>query len=379
VSRPPISTSADPATVVIAEDDPASAAVLRAVLEHSGHDVFVAGDGEAAIRHLEARGAPDLLLLDWMLPGTTGLEVCHWARERWDVLQLPILMVTARTDTESLSAAFDAGATDYLTKPFLGTELRARIGAHLRTKRLAEERQRIEEHLREQERLSALGLLAGGVAHDLGNPLGSIAGYAELLLRGDRTGPEAEDLRAILGEVDRCRRLIRNLLSFARRQPVEQETVDLQAVIEGVLDLCRPDLRGVEVHSAIGNGGGSLPTVRGNAGQLQQVFVNIVLNAGHALRRTGGGRLELRVVEGSGEMVGVAVFNDADPIPPEVLPHIFEPFYTTKGDEEGTGLGLAISRRIVREHGGEIEAESDERGTCFRITLPRDPAGRLPR
>jgi two-component system, NtrC family, sensor kinase len=118
--------------------------------------------------------------------------------------------------------------------------------------------------------------------------------------------------------------------------------------------------------------------VRGNSGQLQQVFVNIVLNAGHALRRSGGGRLELRAEEGSGGMVGVAVFNDADPIPPEVLPHIFEPFYTTKGDEEGTGLGLAISRRIVREHGGEIEVESDERGTCFRITLPRDPAARLP-
>jgi len=359
------------ASVLIAEDDPPSAAVLRAVLEHAGHIVWSAEDGEAAIRYLEEHGAPDLLLLDWMLPGITGLEVCHWARERWDALQLPILMVTARTDTESLSAAFDAGATDYLTKPFLGAELRARIGAHLRTKRLAEERQRIEEHLRERERLSALGLLAGGVAHDLGNPLGSIAGYAELALRRDGEGPGADDLKAILGEVDRCRRLIHNLLSFARRKPVEHAVVDLQRMIEGVLDLCEADLRGVEVYCALANGDGGLRHIRGNAGQLQQVFVNIVLNAGHALRRSGGGRLEVRAEGGTREMVGVAIFNDGGSIPPDVLPHIFEPFYTTKAEGEGTGLGLAISRRIIREHGGEIEVESGDRGTCFRVVLPR--------
>ena len=355
--------------ILIAEDDPASARVLRQILQQIGYRVTLAEDGEEALRVLEEEGAPDLLLLDWMLPGVTGLEVCHRARQRWDPLRLPVLMVTAKTDPESVYAAFDAGANDYVAKPFRPAELRARIAAHLRTKRLVEERRRMEDHLRERDRLSTLGLLTSGVAHDLNNPLAVISAHAQLLLRRAPDEATAGQLREILEAVERCRRIAGDLLGFARRHPTERLPVDVGEVVRATLALRRKELEttGVTLAATVPPG---VPPVLGDPHQLRQVFLNIVLNAEHAVRQ-GGSRIEVGVEPGAaGESVTVRFFNDGPPIPADALPHIFDPFFTTKGRDEGTGLGLAICRRIVQEHGGEITVESGERGTAFAVRLP---------
>ena len=355
--------------VLIAEDDESSARVLRQLLTQVGYRVTVASDGEEALRILDAEGPPDLLLLDWMLPGVTGLEVCHEARRRWDRLRLPILMVTAKTDPESVYAAFDAGASDYVAKPFRGAELRARIGSHLRTRRLIDERRRMEDHLRERDRLSTLGLLASGVAHDLNNPLAVISAHAQILLRRAGDDGAAAGLREILEAVERCRHIAGDLLRFARRHPVERGAVDVGEVLRSTLHLLRKDLRtsGVEVALSLPE---RLPAVEGDPHQLQQVFLNVLVNAEHALRE-GGSRIAVSVDQDEpGVSLAVRVANDGPPIPPDVLPHIFDPFFTTKPRDEGTGLGLAICRRIVQEHGGDITAESGEAGTVFHIRLP---------
>lgn len=359
---------ARPAHLMIAEDDLASAAVLRTMLQRAGYRVSVFPDGSSILRALEEEGPPDVLLLDWMLPGVSGLEVCHRARQRWDALALPILMVTAKTDAESIYAAFDAGASDYVGKPFRGAELRARIAAHLRIQQLVEERRRLEEHLREREKLSSLGLLASGVAHDLNNPLAAISGFAQLLLRREEDERKTEDLRHILREVERCRGIVGSLLGYARRHPAERREVPLEELLRGTFELRERALRGAGVRAALHVAPGTA-AVRGDGNQLQQVFLNVLLNAEHALRQGGGA---LRITARPEESGGVCIdfFNDAPPIPPEVLPRIFDPFFTTKPSDEGTGLGLAVSRSIVREHGGEIEVESGEGGTVFRVRLP---------
>ncbi|HET8654497.1 MAG TPA: response regulator [Longimicrobiaceae bacterium] len=364
-----------PARILVAEDDSAAANVLLTLLGRVGYEVRLAADGAAALAMLENDATPDLLLLDWMLPEISGLEICHRVRERWDPLSLPILMVTAKTDAESISAAFDAGASDYLTKPFLGAELRARIAAHLRAKQMLEERMRMEEHLMEREKLSALGLLVSGVAHDLNNPLGGISGYAQLLLE-DETDPErARGLQHILREVQRCNRIVGDLLSFARRHPVEHRPVDVGGVLQSTLDLRARQLQrsGLRTRVRVEDG---LPSVHGDPHQLQQVFLNILINAEQALRHGGDTlRITLAPARPSSERAGdhwleLSFFNNGPPIPPDVLPRIFDPFFTTKGKDEGTGLGLAICRRIIHEHGGEIEVESGQEGTVFRIVLP---------
>jgi signal transduction histidine kinase len=363
--------------LLIVEDDPASARILRQILQQVGYTVSVAETGNGALALLEEQGPPDLLLLDWMLPGVSGLEICHWARARWDPLRLPILMVTAKTDPESVYAAFDAGASDYVAKPFRGAELRARIAAHLRTRRMVEERRRLEAHLLERDRLSTLGLLASGVAHDLNNPLAVISAHAQILVR--RAPDEATEgqLREILDAVERCRRIAGDLLGFARHHPAERERVDVGEVVRATLALRRRDLEahGVRATTSIA---APLPPVMADAHQLQQVFLNIVVNAEQALRERGE-RLDVSAApDADGESVSVRFFNDGPPIPPEALSSIFDPFFTTKGRDEGTGLGLAICRRIVQEHGGEITVDSGTDGTTFTIRLPVDP-GTLPR
>lgn len=403
-SAPDQTLAATPPHVLIAEDDVPSSAVLRTVLGRAGYRVTVVAEGTSALQHLDENGPPDVLLLDWMLPGMSGLDICHRVRQRWDTLALPILMVTAKTDAESISAAFDAGANDYITKPYLASELRARVAAHLRTKHLVEERQQMEEHLREREKLSSLGLLVSSVAHDLNNPLSSISGYAQLLLFGEPDAQKAADLRLIMSEVERCRRIVGNLLGFARRHPAERAETELGPILRSTFDLRERFLRtsGVDAALIISD---TLPLLTAVGHQLQQVFLNILLNAEQALRQSGGvlrvtadraapelpasrgapsagapgapdsgpaRNTEAPVAAADGERVWIAVdfFNDGPPIPAAVLPHIFDPFFTTKSKEEGTGLGLSICRRIVREHGGEITVRSSEEGTTFRVLLP---------
>jgi signal transduction histidine kinase len=367
--------------VMIAEDDVAAANVLQTLLERVGYQVAVAEDGAIALQMLENGVVPDILLLDWMLPEVSGLEICRRVRERWDPITLPILMVTAKTDAESISSAFAAGASDYLTKPFLGAELRARIAAHLRIKNLLDERMRMEEHLAEREKLSTLGLLVSGVAHDLNNPLAGISGYAQLLVEQETAPEKIAALQRIVAEVQRCNRIVADLLSFARRQPAERKQVDVAEVLQSTMELRDRHLRSSGVRAQV-EIDPELNPIQGDPHQLQQVFLNIIVNAEHALRH-GGETLRISISEAppstarsmSREWIQISLYNDGPPIPADFLPHIFDPFFTTKGKEEGTGLGLAICRRIIREHGGDIDVESGDEGTTFRIILPGDGEG----
>jgi signal transduction histidine kinase len=360
--------------ILLAEDDEAAASMLDVLLGSAGYDVVIARDGTAALQRLEEMPSPDIILLDWMLPEMTGLEVCRRIRERRDPLSLPILMVTARSDSASISSAFEAGANDYITKPFLGAELRARIAAHLRVKQLSDERRAMDEHLMERDKLATLGLLVSGVAHDLNNPLGGIHGWAQLLLEQETDVEKLVALDAIISEVKRCNRIVADLLSFVRRQSPERLEVDVAEILTRTLELRDRHLQSVGVVPRLALEP-ALPVVIGDAQQLQQVFVNLLVNAEHALRDAGSIlriSAERRTCEdGMGcDWVAVRFYNDGPAIPQTLVSRIFDPFFTTKDRDEGTGLGLAICRRIAREHGGDVEVESGEEGTTFTVLLP---------
>lgn len=383
--QPPPAPPQRPARILITEDDGSTASLIESLLGRVGYEVSVALDGSEAMCLVKEGPVPDVMLVDWMLPETTGIDLCRRIREHWDELALPILMVTAKTDAESISAAFAAGANDYLTKPFLGGELRARVAAQLRIKQLVEERARIDEHLMEREKLSALGLLVSGVAHDLKNPLGGISGYAQLLSSEEDDPLKQDSLQRILEEVHRCDRIVSDLLSFARQHPAERRTVDVGEVLRQTVDLRERQLHtwGLRTRLDVAS---DLPAISGSAHQLQQVFLNILINAEQALRH-GGETMQIaagRAVPsthrpGDSEWLALSFFNDGPAIPPEVLPRIFQPFFTTKDVAEGTGLGLSICERIVREHGGEMDVESGPDGTIFRIFLPAEGSSEVRR
>jgi signal transduction histidine kinase len=254
----------------------------------------------------------------------------------------------------------------------LGT-LAAEAGVALENAQLSEELRRSREIIRRADRLSALGTLAAGIAHEIRNPLVSIQTFFQLA--PDRLHDQeflTEFLRLTSGEVKRITDLISDLLAFARSPSPSMAEVDLNDLIEGVVRLVEPQVRSgqITIRKSLA---ADLPSTRADRDQLKQVFLNVLLNAMQAME--GGGEITIattRVTHNGDSYCQVAIADSGAGIPPESLDDIFNPFFTTK--DKGTGLGLAITNQVVAEHEGFISVDSAVgRGTTFRIHLR--PAG----
>ncbi|MBX9583602.1 MAG: response regulator, partial [Gemmataceae bacterium] len=230
------------------------------------------------------------------------------------------------------------------------------------------DRRRLEEQLREGQKLEALGRLAGGVAHDFNNLLTVIKGNADLLREGVPDGPPPGELvDDIRGAADRAAGLVRQLLTFGRRQPVKPEVVDLNEVVRETVGMLRRVLGSrVQVAADLVPGAAR---VRADRTQLIQVVMNLAVNARDAM--PNGGTLSVSTRAGRGKLVRLEVADTGTGMPPEVRAKIFEPFFTTKGPGQGTGLGLATVYGIVKQSGGEIAVDSTPGiGTTFRVDFP---------
>src|SRR5512133_27294 len=238
------------------------------------------------------------------------------------------------------------------------------------TQRLAE----TQRQLAQADKLASVGRLAAGVAHEINNPLTGVLSYASLLRKRLADDAEAaEDLDVIVRETVRCRGIIRGLLDFARPTPPARKSMDLNEVVRRAVSVVMTQLSLNQVDLSL-DLATELPVVLADANQIQQVAVNLLLNAGDAIGDGGGTiRVTTRLVaEGTVELL---VHDNGRGIPPEDLPRIFEPFYTTKGNH-GTGLGLAVSWGIVEAHGGALEVRSDPgQGTSFTLRIPTSAGG----
>jgi PAS domain S-box-containing protein len=243
----------------------------------------------------------------------------------------------------------------------------------------------LEREVQQAEKLAVVGQLAAGIAHQIGTPLNVISGSAEyLMMEWGADRPRPQELEIIVAQTDRITKLIRQLLNFARPTRMELGPVRMNELLDEVLGLIEHQIAKERI-SIQTDFQPDLPTLVGDANQLEQAFLNIVVNAWHAM--AGGGTLALRTRAvpggdrlrrgGRGAVPGVEVViaDTGVGIPPEHLPRIFDPFFSTKGVGKGTGLGLAITRRIVEDHHGAVEVSSEvRRGTSFRIWLPTEGA-----
>jgi len=244
------------------------------------------------------------------------------------------------------------------------------------------ELQETQAQLVQAGKLSAVGQLVSGVAHELNNPLSVVIGYGQLL-KGKPLPPELRgpiDLMVAQGE--RMAKIVQGLLLFSRQRKPERAPVDVPVVIEQTVALRTTRLRlsGIRV---VSESAPDLPAAEGDVHQLQQVFLNLLLNAEHAILAVGkGDTIRIRAygrVEGERRWVVVEFEDNGPGIPSEVMPRIFEPFFTTKKVGEGTGLGLSVSYGIVQQHGGRLTGESVPGRTVFTVELPTtavvEPAG----
>jgi signal transduction histidine kinase len=230
---------------------------------------------------------------------------------------------------------------------------------------------RTQAQLVHSEKLASLGVLAGGVAHEINNPLMVILGRTELILMDQGVDEELKrNLETVRHETERIARIVQNLLTFSRKSRQEKiESVDVAEALERTLMLSEHQLTvgNVKVLKEVEP---NMPTIDANAGQLQQVFMNLIINAHHAM--PDGGELTVRTGTLPDDRVFVEIADTGCGISPEDINRIFDPFFTTKDEGQGTGLGLAVSRNIIENHGGEIGAQSTlGGGTTFRVVLPR--------
>lgn len=242
------------------------------------------------------------------------------------------------------------------------------------------ELRRLQGQLIQTEKLSAIGELVSGVAHEINNPLTSVVGFTQLLLETTENPRDREFLEKIFSEAMSCSEIIRNLLTFARRHPAEKSYASVNDIVRKALELKRYQLEtdGIEIIERFSD---SIPPAWIDPHQMQQVFFNIIHNAHQALlerKKLNAGALQLTITSDiKNNLVSVAFHDNGPGILPDVLPKVFEPFFTTKEVGIGTGLGLSISYGIVKEHGGEILIENlFGEGVTFIVTFPLNEHGK---
>jgi len=232
------------------------------------------------------------------------------------------------------------------------------------------DRRRLQEQLIQSEKMSAIGQLIAGVAHDLNNPLASVVGFSDFLAEAGVPASLEEPLQVIRQEAERAATIVKNLLSFARTQEGERVRQPIQPLLDSTLVLLRNQLMTHKVEATLDVEPG-LPEVEVDANQIKQVFVNLINNACQAIASDApSGRIWISAKRAQ-DVIAVSVTDSGPGIPEDVAARVFEPFFTTKPEGEGTGLGLSICQGILKEHGGRISLESRPgSGATFTVELP---------
>ena len=347
--------------ILLAEDDAVLAETIARLLADE-YTVVVALDGAAAAE-LVGQHQPHLLVTDVDMPGLNGIELSKRFRERTGDRLAPIIILSAVLDLGTRLAGLEAGAVDYVTKPFDPLELRARVRSQFRMRELA-------VRLHRAEQLSTLGILTSGLAHEIRNPAnGIVNAIAPLrsLLPADVTRPETGtgQLLSVMGQcASQIASLSRQLLSFRNGgADLDLRPESLEQLVDRAFTLAHRALEGVDARKQIAV---SRP-LRCAGPLLVQVLSNLVENAGHAAKR--GGWVEVRAASAGGR-VTVEVADSGPGVPLELRDRIFEPFFTTKPPGIGTGLGLSVARAIVARHGGILEVRDRGGRHAFVIELP---------
>jgi PAS domain S-box-containing protein len=230
------------------------------------------------------------------------------------------------------------------------------------------QRERMEEQMSQTEKLTSLGLLAAGVAHEVNTPLAVISNYIQMLAKQmPESDPRNAIIEKIVKQTFRASEIVNNLLNFSRTGAAELMDVDVNRVVEETLSLVAHPLKTSQIQ-IVKQLSAEIPAVRGSANKLQQVFLNLFLNARDAMPT--GGMLEVRTAAHNGS-VEIEVVDTGSGIPREDIHRIFDPFFTTKASGRGTGLGLSVSYGIIKEHSGKIDVRSTPgRGTSFHVEFP---------
>jgi signal transduction histidine kinase len=411
--------------ILIVDDTPTNLDVISEALSDAGYTVAIATSGERALKQLERR-SPDLILLDVMMPGIDGFETCQRLKANPKTCEIPVIFMTALSDADSKIKGFEVGAVDYITKPFQEREVLARVKTHLQLSFLNQNlEQQVSEknaqlqasqlQLIQSEKMSALGNLVAGIAHEINNPVGFLCGNIQPALDyiNDLFGlidlyqqkypqPDADiqeemeqidleyirqDLPKLVGSmkegVKRIRDVSTSLRTFSRADSDRSVSCNIHDGIDSTIMILKHRLKADDTHPEIGviKNYGNLPQIECYAGQLNQVFMNLLSNAIDAFDESNQGDSYHEIAHEitittklSPDLKQVLIYikDNGVGMSKGLQEQIFDDFFTTKCVGKGTGLGLAIAHQIVvQKHHGDITVHSVlGAGAEFIITLP---------
>ena len=406
--------------ILVIDDEPSNIQLLRYILKSEGYSGEMTTSDSREVMGLFEVYQPDLILLDLMMPHLSGYEIMHLLKARIAPGDcIPILVLTADINIDSKHLALRAGAMDFLTKPFDPVEVRLRIRNLLqirsqhkllrqhnatledvvaqKTSDLQASLTSLEESMHDlcnaqhqviqHERMSALGSMAAGLAHDFNNALSLILGYSELLqveLSGrDAGGYTQEFLETIIDASQNAAKMFRRLRTFHRGDEDDPEhgSLDLNRTVEHTIALTRPRWHGQALAdgvtiNVVAHLDANLPELLGDAAELGEMLTNLIFNAVDAMPKGGTISIASRFeppAEDDHHAAGEIILELQDTgvgMDATTARRCLEPFFTTKG-ERGTGLGLAMVYGTMQRHRGHIELESEPgKGTCFRLHLP---------
>jgi two-component system NtrC family sensor kinase len=396
----PLQKITDAGVVMIVDDNRPSLMLLERGLVRLGYNALTAQSGEEALK-LANEANIEIFLLDVIMPGMSGFETARALHATEKYREAPVLFMTGAEDMQQRIEGFEAGGVDYIMKPIHTVEVAKRVGIHLE---LFRRRRELERYANEMEalakerakqlahadRLAMLGTLAGGVAHEINNPLSFISGNVqelrknwpkinEMLTRYNATGPDdaeevgymQEDMPEILdgiyNGITRIAKIVSGLKTFVREKGADWAPFPVKQAFDSAVLLARGALHEVQVIPEFDD---DLPPVLGDAQQIEQVLVNLCVNAAHAMEGRHDQKLWVRG-KTDGTHVLLMVEDNGKGIPEENLESIWNPFFTTKEVGKGTGLGLSICQNIIEEHHGTIGATNvPGGGALFTIRLP---------
>jgi len=341
--------------VLVAEDEDDLRGFIVGVLSES-YQVDAAKDGAEALE-LISKHRPDLVLTDVMMPGTSGLDLCRAIKGELSLQHIPVILLTARGESEAALDGYEAGADDFVSKPFHTKVLLARIRAHLKMRGLSLQ-------LADQARLASAGTLAAGLAHEVKNPLNAVVNAAKVLERGgSQRVPNEKLLGLIVDGIKRIDGVISTLNAHARpADGADLVPCNVRVAVESTLNLLQHKMRNVKVHEDYEVTGEVFVPARA----FNQVLLNLVDNAA----RSGAENVWIELRERD-KVISVTVSDDGPGVPADMAHRIFDPFFTTRAEGEGTGLGLHLSRRIAQERGGELRYEPRPGGGArFVMEIP---------
>lgn len=380
--------------VLIVDDEKVILDLTAIILRNRGYEVFTALSAQEGLVAIE-KERPELVLLDYMMPNMDGLTALREIRRSFP--DTYVIMFTGKGSEEIAVELMKAGASDYILKPFNNQDLVERIesvlkmrGMELQNRALLSERERLlaeiadwnrelERRVQEKsealsraqaevvqsEKLASLGYLSAGMAHEIRNPLNSIALFVQLIKSDLDENERLDYVEKILKEVDRIDNILGKLLDASKRPKFEISEVRVDRVLERTLEAFTPQLNQKRIR-VVTEMRQIPPSIKADPMEIEQIFTNLFLNSIHVMSEEGTLTVQLDTGEGD---ICIRVTDTGPGIPPENLPNIFDPFFTT--NSRGTGLGLSVVLRIVKTYKGKIEVErSDPSGTTFAVRLP---------